>query len=115
MGVAAAYRQIRPIRRYTANRANRRSAVNTGFHGYFLCDLHRSVRIKDDVKIDPLLGYGDIPFRYLAYKQGVSRLKKSGEAPVSSIIEAVCENHRSSQKMYGFYGYCGSAILLTPT
>ena len=56
MTQSAACRQIRQSWRHTGSRSNRRSAVNTGFHGYFPCDLYRSVRIKDDVKIDLACG-----------------------------------------------------------
>ena len=58
MAAVAASRQIRQSWRHTGSRANRRSAVNTGFHGYFSCDLHRSVRIKDGRGIDQACGTG---------------------------------------------------------
>ena len=56
MAVAAAVRQIRPIRRHTERNTSSGSAVNTGFHGTFRPVLHRSVRIKDGRGIDPACG-----------------------------------------------------------
>lgn len=53
MAMAAAYRQIRQTRRYTASRSNRRSAVNTGFHGFSRPVYHTSFRIKDGRGIEP--------------------------------------------------------------
>lgn len=59
MATAAAYIQIRPMRRYSGSSANLGSAVNTGFQGSFRCDLHRSLRIKDGRGIDPASGSGN--------------------------------------------------------
>ena len=56
MAVAAAVRQIRPMRRHTARSTSFESAVNTGFHGTSRPVLHRSVRIKDGSGIDPACG-----------------------------------------------------------
>lgn len=59
MAMAAAYRQIRQTRRYTASRSNRRSAVNTGFHGFSRPVYHTSFRIKDGRGIDPPYNTGN--------------------------------------------------------
>lgn len=85
MTQSAACRQIRQSWRHTGSRSNRRSAVNTGFHGYFPCDLYRSVRIKDDVKIDPCRGNG-----YLSpssFKNLIGRVCRFGEIFNNSILE----------------------------
>ena len=60
MATAAAYRQIRPMRRYTERSSNLGSAVNTGFQDTFRCDLHRNLRIKDSRGIDPACGSGSL-------------------------------------------------------
>ena len=52
MAVAAAVRQIRPMRRHTGRSATFESAINTDFHGTSRSVLHRSVRIKDGRGID---------------------------------------------------------------
>jgi len=58
MAVAAAVRQICPVRRHTARSTSFESAVNTGFHGTSRPVLHRSVRIKDGSGIDCCCGSG---------------------------------------------------------
>ena len=58
MTQTAACRQIRHSWRHIGSRTDYRSAVNTGFHGYFYWDLYRSLRIKDDVKMDGICKSG---------------------------------------------------------
>ena len=60
MAVAAAVRQIRPMRRHTGRSTSFESTVNTGFHGTSCPVLHRSVRIKDGSGIDSCMGSGHI-------------------------------------------------------
>ena len=52
MATAAAVRQIRSMRRYTVRSTSLGSTVNTGFQGTSHPVLHRSLRIKDGVKIE---------------------------------------------------------------
>lgn len=56
MAIAAAVRQIRSMRRYTVRSTSLGSAVNTGFQGGSWNVYHRSLRIKDSVKIEPCGG-----------------------------------------------------------
>ena len=58
MAVAAAVKQIRPMRRHTGRSPSFESAVNTGFHGTSRSVLHRCVRIKDGSGIDSAYGGG---------------------------------------------------------
>ena len=58
MSTATAYSQTRPFYRSSYRNANRRSAVNMGFHGTLGRDNYRSRRIKDSVLLDETCGSG---------------------------------------------------------
>lgn len=52
MAAATAYRQFSQSWRHTGSRVDRRSAVNTGFHGFSRPVYHTSLRIKDGMGIE---------------------------------------------------------------
>lgn len=109
MTQSAACRQIRQSWRHTSSRANRRSAVNTGFHGYFPCDLHRSVRIKDDVKIDPACGSGNfLTETYLCLRKledsVLSEVRKAGLAGQMQMTGSAEEERGERISLAQFHG-----------
>lgn len=76
MAAATAYRQIRQSWRHTGNRADRRSAVNTGFHGFSQPVYHISLRIKDGRGIDPRCGLGGMFVQSIKFVEAHSGNKK---------------------------------------